>query len=283
MDHDPFRWGRPRDDIYGKYDYSIANSEHYFQEHKDKYSEFPRMNTQEPIVTGTSVIGIKFEDGIIMAADNLGSYGSLSRFTDIERLIEFNDKTVVGISGDISDLQKIERLLEELKIESSYDDVNIEFQADNIHKYLRNVLYSRRNKMDPLWNSLIVGGIGSDNEPFLKYVDLLGVEYASPALSTGFGNYLAIPILRKFLEEKGIDETKTDSDNFRNIKEEEARKCVLECMKVLFYRDARSLNKFSIVTISKKNGIKLEKNLKIEDMSWEFAKDIKGYGNGQRY
>lgn len=29
-------------------------------------------HTQQPIVTGTSVLAIKFKDGIMMAADNLG-------------------------------------------------------------------------------------------------------------------------------------------------------------------------------------------------------------------
>jgi 20S proteasome subunit beta 7 len=32
----------------------------------------PKQNTQQPIVTGTSVIAVKFKDGVVMAADNLG-------------------------------------------------------------------------------------------------------------------------------------------------------------------------------------------------------------------
>lgn len=32
----------------------------------------PKQNTQQPIVTGTSVVAIKFRDGVVMAADNLG-------------------------------------------------------------------------------------------------------------------------------------------------------------------------------------------------------------------
>jgi 20S proteasome subunit beta 7 len=33
----------------------------------------PKQATQSPIVTGTSVIAIKFKDGVVMAADNLGT------------------------------------------------------------------------------------------------------------------------------------------------------------------------------------------------------------------
>jgi 20S proteasome alpha/beta subunit len=32
----------------------------------------PNQHTQQPIVTGTSVVAIKFKDGVVIAADNLG-------------------------------------------------------------------------------------------------------------------------------------------------------------------------------------------------------------------
>ena len=37
-------------------------------------------------MTGTSVLGIKYADGVMLAADTLGSYGSLARFTDLRRV-----------------------------------------------------------------------------------------------------------------------------------------------------------------------------------------------------
>ena len=42
--------------------------------------------TSQPIVTGTSVLGIKFADGVVIAADNLGAL-----FTTLElSLRQFN-------------------------------------------------------------------------------------------------------------------------------------------------------------------------------------------------
>jgi 20S proteasome alpha/beta subunit len=32
----------------------------------------PQTHTQSPTVTGTSVLGVKFKDGVVIAADNLG-------------------------------------------------------------------------------------------------------------------------------------------------------------------------------------------------------------------
>jgi 20S proteasome subunit beta 7 len=71
---------------------------------------------------------------------------------------------------------------------------------------------------------------------FLGYVDLLGTTYSASTIATGYGSMIAIPLLRKAVE--GRETTLT---------EEEARKLLTDCMKVLFYRDARSMNKVRFV------------------------------------
>jgi 20S proteasome subunit beta 7 len=67
---------------------------------------------------------------------------------------------------------------------------------------------------------------------FLAYVDLLGTTYKAATLATGYGNHIAIPLLREAVE--GRQDTLTEA---------EARKIMEDCMRVLFYRDARSINK----------------------------------------
>lgn len=283
MNHDPFKWGRPSDATYGAYNHHIAQATPYAYEEQHASSNstttssFPKMNTQNPIITGTSVISLKFKDGVILAADNLGSYGSLARFTNIERLIRVGKETVVGISGDISDLQQIERILEELETtQEVYDnfDGGDDLKAPHVHEYLSRVMYNRRSNMNPLWNAIVVGGFDKDGKtPFLKYVDLLGVTYGSSTIATGFGAHLAVPLLRQLIPE--------DKD-YVNITEEQARECILNAMTVLFYRDARSLDKFSLVTVKNNGEFKFEKELRCEGQRWKFAKDIRGYGSAQQ-
>lgn len=65
----------------------------------------PTSHTQQPIVTGTSVLGLRYKDGVMMATDTLASYGSLARFMNIQRLHELGEHTVLGASGDMSDMQ----------------------------------------------------------------------------------------------------------------------------------------------------------------------------------
>ncbi|KAI8030766.1 Proteasome subunit beta type-4 [Camellia lanceoleosa] len=92
-----------------------------------------------PYVTGTSVIGIKFKDGILMAADMGGSYGSTLRYKSVERL-----KSVGKHSPCLYD--------------NMWDDGNL-VGPKEVHNYLTRMMYNRRNKFNPLWNSLVLGGV----------------------------------------------------------------------------------------------------------------------------
>ncbi len=44
------------------------------------YEESSKTHTLSPTVTGSSVVGIKYRDGVMLAADTLASYGSQARF-----------------------------------------------------------------------------------------------------------------------------------------------------------------------------------------------------------
>ncbi|KAJ5626019.1 hypothetical protein N7510_002328 [Penicillium lagena] len=256
MNHFPEAWGRPRDDVYGAYNST------YLQ------TSGPKAHTTSPAVTGTSVVGVKFNGGVALATDNLASYGSLARFTDVKRLRVFGGKAVVGFGGDVSDMQYIDRLLESIDIRENYSMHGNMLNAKNLHTYLAKVFYKRRSEFNPLWNHVLVAGFDADDQPFLSSADLLGTTFSAPHLATGFGAHLAVPILRrKFPDERDIE----------TISREEAVAALKECLKVLFYRDARSLDKYSIAVITKE-GIDLREDEKIEGQSWAFAETIKGYG-----
>ncbi|KAL2215667.1 nucleophile aminohydrolase, partial [Thermoascus aurantiacus ATCC 26904] len=256
MNHLPQVWGRPRDDVYGAYDHS------YLQ------TSGPKTHTLSPAVTGTSVVAVKFNGGVAIAADNLASYGSLARFPDVKRLRVFNNSTVIGFGGDISDMQYIDRLLESIDIRENYSSNGNTLNAKNLHAYLSKVFYKRRSEFNPLWNHILVAGFDGDGKPFLSSADLLGTTFSAPHLATGFGAHLAIPILRRLFPE----EMPTES-----ITKEQAVAALKECMKVLFYRDARSLDNYSIAVVTKE-GIELKEDEKLEAQSWAFAEGIKGYG-----
>lgn len=197
------------------------------------------------------------------------SYGSLARFTDVKRLRSFAGTSVVGFGGDVSDMQYLDRHLTDLALTEAYDSPEQpRLNAANLHRYLAKLLYHRRSKFDPLWNHLLVAGLDDDDEPFLAAADLLGTTYSAPSLATGFGSMLAQPIMRRHAP---------DEEAARKLTREEAISIVKECMKVLFYRDARSLDKYSLAVVTK-DGVELKDDEQLENQSWAFADRIKGYG-----
>jgi 20S proteasome subunit beta 7 len=197
------------------------------------------------------------------------SYGSLARFTDVRRLRTFADTSIIGFGGDVSDMQYIDRMLSSLDIQEKYASTGHTLNAKNLHTYLSKVLYKRRTEFNPLWNMLLVAGFDDNGAPFLSLADLLGTTYSAPSLATGFGAHLAQPLLRRLYPE--------DEKSVNDISRDQAVEAIKECMKVLFYRDARSLDSYSIAVMTK-DGIELKENEKLENQSWAFADQIRGYG-----
>ncbi|GLB40676.1 putative proteasome endopeptidase complex, beta subunit [Lyophyllum shimeji] len=262
MDHFPTNWGRPRNDAYDPYGtYPIAHRPNNGP--KDAFADAVQ-RTQQPIVTGTSVLAIKYKDGIMMAADNLASYGSLARFKDIQRLQPVGAHTVIGAGGDMSDFQYIQLMLDELIIDEFSAQDGHTLGPAEVHEYLAQVMYARRSKMNPLWNSILVGGV-KDGKRFLAYVDLLGTTYSASTLATGYGAYIAQPLLRTAVE--GKEDILT---------EEEAYKILEQSMRVLYYRDARTIDKYQVATVTEK-GVYISESRRL-DTNWSFAEGIRGYG-----
>jgi 20S proteasome alpha/beta subunit len=118
----------------------------------------PLQHTKQPIVTGTSVLAVKYKDGVMMACDTLGSYGTLAKYKDLRRIKKANSKTLIGAGGEYSDFQYLMELLGELEQDDENVDDGFSYSPAEVFSYLRTVLYNRRSKMNPLWNNLVVAG-----------------------------------------------------------------------------------------------------------------------------
>jgi len=230
-----------------------------FKEAAPMAEDGPRTQTTQPIVTGASVLAVKYNDGVMLMADTLGSYGGLAMFKSIERIKSINSQTIIGASGEYSDFQYIQRILTKLTTDDFAAADGAQLTASEIHSYLSRVMYNRRSKVDPLWNSVITAGFDpKKNESFLGIVDLYGSNYTGDLFATGFGQHLAIPLLRK----------KQKND----MSAEEAKRLLTECMEVLLYRDCRTLNRFHIATITK-DGPKISDPFSIKTY-WEHKRFI---------
>jgi len=202
-----------------------------------------RKLTTNPIVTGTSVLGIKFDEGVMICADTLGSYGSMAKYFNCQRVMKVNDQTLLGAGGDIADFQYLQSVIEQLVIDDECLNDGPGIKPKSLHCWLTRFMYNRRSKFEPLWNVFAVGGL-QDKKPFLGYVDKLGMAYEADTVTSGFGSYFAQPILR--------DATEKAED----ISQYDAQTLLHQCMQVLYKRDARSLPRYTL-GVANKEGVKI--------------------------
>ncbi|KAI8441474.1 hypothetical protein MSG28_015068 [Choristoneura fumiferana] len=195
-----------------------------------------KAHSASPITTTTTVIGVKFDKGCVIAADMLGSYGSLARFRDCPRVTKVNDLILLGNGGDYADYQYLKSIIDQKIIDEQCIGDGLQLKPRSLHCWLTRVLYNKRSKMDPLWSNYIVAGI-QDGEPFLGTVDKLGTAYEDAAIATGLGAYMATPLLRDAADKGPLDQ-------------ESAKALVRKCMEVLFYRDARSFWRYQLGVVT---------------------------------
>merc|ERR1712096_109320 len=211
----------------------------------------PKKVSQSPVTTGSSVLAMKYDGGVVIAADTLGSYGSMARFPDLKRILKVNDSTVLGAGGDYADFQFLSEIIEQKQIDEDCKDDGFNLKPKALHCWLTRVLYNRRSKFDPLWNVIIVAG-------------MQGTAFTDTVMATGMGGDLCLPVMRNAMEKKG-----------GLLNYQEARATLLQCVRLAYLRDCRSWPKYHIAKIDA-SGSTIEGPLMI-DSNWEYAKDVKGY------
>merc|ERR1719217_976150 len=184
----------------------------------------PHKRTTSPMVTGGSVVALKYNGGILVATDTLASYGSLARFEGVTRMspVGVMSDILLAAGGDYSDYQQMLKMIEARAVTEFTADDGAAMSASMMHQWMTRIMYQRRSKMDPLWNSIVVAGV-RNGKSYLGTTDLYGTMYEDNYIATGLGAHLALPLLRK-----GWKETLTEA---------EATTMLQDAMRVLFYRD----------------------------------------------
>jgi 20S proteasome subunit beta 7 len=225
-------------------------------------SSKPKVHTQYPSVSGTAVVGLAFKDGVVLAADTVGSYGSLCKLRTIPRLLKVNKNTVLAMAGDYADFQFIQQHIAKKSMADFCSDDGYEWTPGSLHSWLTRVLYNCRSKLDPMWNSYVVGGL-DEGKSYLGGLTMLGVSYTAPYMATGFGRYIAQPFLADQLEKNP------------NMDEKMAREVAIHALRLLYYRNKESNNKYQLAVVTKDGAV--VDPVKEFDSSWSTALMIRGY------
>ncbi|KAI5189637.1 20S proteasome subunit beta 7 [Nematocida minor] len=234
----------------------------------------PYMFAEEPIqvhaksyVMGTTVLAIKYKDGIMVASDTQLSYGSYCKYKNIERVGVVSKNTFLGSSGEYSNFQEMLKMLR-IKMNPPGDKEPY-LGPRECFEIVKNHMYKKRCEGIPELNTHVIAGMEdapkSETLPyeydpsgkFLGVVDHLGNFYYDSIVGTGIGAYLAVPILR----------AKIGSNT--DLPEEEAHKILTDAMSTLFYRDTRASDTIQVSKITK-NEITVSKPFTLKT-SWEIA------------
>lgn len=128
-----------------------------------------------------------------------------------------------------------------------------------LYAYLTRVMYERRNKGDPLWNSMLLAGAD-----FLGFVDLQGTAFEETQIATGYGRHLALPLLRNAYR--------------ADLSAADARRVLEDAMRVLYYRDCRTINRIQFANITA-HGVTIEEPVELATQ-WGFLEDVQHGSEG---
>ena len=194
------------------------------------------------MASGGSVIAVKYQGGVVMASDTLLSYGSMAKVPNVPRSVIIGTQTAVCANGDYADFQNVVSGLEATYQELLMDGEGDTFGPLQVFTYLQRTLYHKRSKFEPALCTFVVIGVSKapGSRPFLGVVDDIGTHWTADYAGTVFGQHMAVPILRSYIETKGtLPPTRDD-----------AIALLEECMRVLFYRECRTINRIQVTDAS---------------------------------
>lgn len=73
--------------------------------------ENPLQHSLGAVNVGTSVMAVRYQGGIMMAADTGISYGNMLKIKDARRIEKLNDECIFASSGEMADFQELAKQL----------------------------------------------------------------------------------------------------------------------------------------------------------------------------
>ena len=141
--------------------------------------------------TGTTTVGIRTKDAVILAADRRASAGYYVAHKYVRKVVYIDDRIAMTTAGSVADLQFLYNYLKEIY---HYNKLtNRPYSIKALASYLGLLLSV--NKYFPYEVQILLGGV-DDNGPSLYYLDLLGsMTEEKMYIATGSGSPEAIGVL----------------------------------------------------------------------------------------
>ncbi|WP_297497633.1 archaeal proteasome endopeptidase complex subunit beta [Thermococcus sp.] len=189
--------------------------------------------------TGTTTVGVKAKDGVVLVADTQASLDHMVETLNIRKILPITDRIAITTAGSVGDIQALARTLE---AEARYYQFTWSrpMTAKAMAHLLSNIL--NENKWFPYLVQIIIGGYVE--EPTLANLDPLGGLIFDDYTATGSGSPFAIAVL-----EEGFK---------KNMSVEDAKELAVKAVRTAGKRDVYTGSKKVQVVVITREGMKEE-------------------------
>ncbi len=181
---------------------------------------------------GATVVGISYNDGVILAADKRVSFGNFVVNKNIKKTFSVTDHVGAACAGMVADMQVLVRQVEALakirKLETRRD-----VPPNSIAKLMSVIMFERR--YFPLLTQVIVGGI--NEKPEIYTLDPLGSVLPDDYAAVGTGAEGALGIM--------------DAEFKPNMSEEAVKELASRAIRSATQRDTASGDGIDILYITR--------------------------------
>ncbi|MGC8974813.1 MAG: proteasome subunit beta [Thermoprotei archaeon] len=142
------------------------------------------------VLHGTTTVGLKLRDSVVIAADKRASQGYFIAHKRVRKIIKIDDHVVMSIAGLVADAQILASQLQYLARKYKYEE-GVQVPVRTLVSYLGLLLNTY--KYFPFEVQLLIGGY--DTEPRLYAVQWFGDYTEENYAVTGSGSPVAIGLI----------------------------------------------------------------------------------------
>ncbi len=189
------------------------------------------------VLKGTTTVGIRTNNAVILAADKRASSGYYVAHKMVRKIVKIDDHIAMTISGLVADAQMLASILQYIAKDYKIH-TGVPIPVRNLVSYLSLLLNS--TKYYPYIVQLLVGGY--DDSPKLYSVEWFGDYTLEDYAVSGSGSPIAIGII--------------ESNYRKDLSVEEAVKLAVEAVKASIRRDVFTGEAIDVAVITRE-GIKI--------------------------
>ncbi|XP_066259441.1 proteasome subunit beta type-2-like [Euwallacea similis] len=186
------------------------------------------------------LLGIKFNDFVIIAADRTAAHSIMVMKSDENKLFKLSNKLVMAVSGESGDTTQfaeyIAKNIQLYKMRNTY-----ELSPREASSFTRRILADTLRTRSAYMVNLLLAGYDDKEGPQLYYMDYLASVAKLDYAAHGYGGYFSLSIM--------------DRNYLKNMTQEQGYDLMKKCVQEVHKRLIINLPNFKVQIIDK-NGIK---------------------------